>query len=164
MVLNPAAAVRGERYSVAEGKTPEITGSQIRKLLKSFDTTNVIGLRDRAIVATLIFTAARVGAVAGLAIGSLTRDGTSLAVRFTEKGGKHREIPVRRDLERYLLAYLQAGGLVNAPDSPLFRSTTATSKRLNERGMSSGDIGDMLKRRLKDAGLPDSPVAASVPG
>jgi len=156
VALNPVASVRGERYQVIEGKTPEITGSQIRKLLKSFDTGNVIGLRDRAIVATLIFTAARIGAVAGLKIGSFTQDSGLPAFRFMEKGGKEREIPVRRDLERYIAAYMQAGGLVDAPkDTPLFRSTTATSKRLNDRGMSAGDMGQMLKRRLKDAGLPD---------
>jgi integrase/recombinase XerD len=59
VVLNPAASVRGERYKVSEGKTPEISGGQVKRLLKSFDSGNVIGLRDRAIVATLVFTAAR---------------------------------------------------------------------------------------------------------
>jgi len=154
--LNPAASVRGERYQVIEGKTPEITRSQVRRLLKSFGTGDVIGLRDRAIVATMIFTAARVGAVAGLTIGSFTQYGSFLSLRFSEKGGKEREIPVRRDLERYLNAYLQAAGLADAAgDSPLFRSTTAKTKRLTGRGMTAGDIGHMLKRRLKDAGLPD---------
>ena len=68
IALNPASAVRGERYQVIEGKTPEITRSQVRRLLKSFDTGNAIGLRDRAVIATLIFTVARIGAVAGLKI------------------------------------------------------------------------------------------------
>jgi integrase/recombinase XerD len=156
VAINPAASVRGERYEVIEGKTPEISRGQVKRLLKSFDTGNVIGLRDRAIVATLIFTAARIGAVAGLKIGSFTKDGDSLSLRFMEKGGKDREIPVRRDLERYMSAYVKVGELTDAvKDTPLFRSTTARSKRLNSRGMSTGDMGHMLKRRLKDAGLPD---------
>ena len=155
VAINPAASVRGERYEVIEGKTPEISRSQVRRLLKSFDTGNVVGLRDRAIVATLIFTAARIGAVAGLKIGSFTQDGGFPAFRLTEKGGKEREIPIRRDLERYISAYVKAGGLADDPrDSPLFRSTTARSKRLTGLGMSAGDMGHMLKRRLKDAGLP----------
>ena len=73
--LNPAASVRGERYQLVEGKTPEITVDQERALLKSIRPSDVEGLRDRAIVATLIYTAARIGAVAGLKLGSVVQDG-----------------------------------------------------------------------------------------
>ena len=62
-----------------------------------------MGLRDRAIIAVLIYTAARVGAVAKLTLKSLKHDGTQYALRFSEKGGKSREIPVRHDLEQFLL-------------------------------------------------------------
>jgi integrase/recombinase XerD len=33
MILNPALSLRGERYEVIEGKTPEITVQHARKLL-----------------------------------------------------------------------------------------------------------------------------------
>ncbi len=42
--LNPAASVRAERHQVIEGKTPEITVKQARKLLQSIDTSDIIGL------------------------------------------------------------------------------------------------------------------------
>src|SRR5687767_14666956 len=54
ILLNPALSVRGERYQVVEGKTPEITVAQARKLLSSVSTKTVVGLRDRAIIAILI--------------------------------------------------------------------------------------------------------------
>ena len=57
-------SVRAERYQVLEGKTPEITVKQARKLLASIDLSTVVGLRDRAAISVLIYTAARVGAVA----------------------------------------------------------------------------------------------------
>ena len=66
MILNPALSVRGERYQVIEGKTPEITVKDVRTLLASLDTSTVVGLRDRAIIAILVYTAARAGAVASL--------------------------------------------------------------------------------------------------
>ena len=56
-----------------EGKTPEIQRKQAETLIKSIETTYVdnseikpdlIGLRDRAILSVLAYTAARVGAVA----------------------------------------------------------------------------------------------------
>ena len=37
IILNPAHSVRAERYQVLEGKTPEITVKQARKLLGSID-------------------------------------------------------------------------------------------------------------------------------
>src|SRR5271169_56368 len=39
MALNPAATVRGERYQVMEGKTPEISADQARRLLTSIRTS-----------------------------------------------------------------------------------------------------------------------------
>ena len=131
VVINPAATVRAERYSVVEGKTPEIQRKQAETLIKSIDTTSTEpgsrGLRDRAILAVLAYTAARVGAVAKLTFKSLRHDGTQYALRFSEKGGKSREIPVRHDLQKILLAYVQAAGIT---DGPLFRTAAGKTKTL----------------------------------
>jgi integrase/recombinase XerD len=67
-----------------------------------------VGLRDRAIIAVLIYTAARVGAVSKLKLKHFEHDGSQWTLRFDEKGGKSREIPVRHDLEGYLLGYRDA--------------------------------------------------------
>lgn len=154
-VLNPAHSVRGERVRAAEGLTPEITPAQARRLLESIDVTTPVGLRDRAVLGCLAFTAARAGAVARLTRGSLQADGTHYRLRFQEKGGKRRDIPVRADLEGYLLAYLDAAGLVDTPaGSPLFRSADGKSGRLTGSGLSGVDVCRLVKRRLAAAGLP----------
>jgi site-specific recombinase XerD len=166
MALNPAASVRGQRYQVVEGKTPEISPDQARRLLASIrtskdvsDTDEVeslpVALRDAAIVATLIYTAARAGAVARLRIRDLTNDGTQYLLRFAEKGGKSREIPVRHDLQQYLLDYMGPTGLAGAHgDNPLFRSADRRTGRLTTRPITGQDVCRIVKRRLKDAGLP----------
>ncbi len=41
--------------------------------------------------------------------------GEQWSLRFHEKGGKSREIPVRHDLQAYLSEYLAAAGLRGAP-------------------------------------------------
>jgi site-specific recombinase XerD len=175
VVLNPAASVRGERYQVVEGKTPEITAEQVKQLVASIKLTGrapgsreraagpddrppvprVVGLRDRAVICTLVYTAARAGAVAGLRVGDLTHDGVQYLLRFTEKGGKSREIPVRHDLERYLTEYREAAGLKDTPrDGPLFRSADRRTGRLTDKPLTGQDVCRLVKRRLKDAGLP----------
>jgi site-specific recombinase XerD len=151
VVLNPAASVRAERYAVVEGKTPEISVKQARKLLESVGNSDLVELRDRAIIAVLIYTAARVGAVAKLTIKSLKHDGTQYALRFSEKGGKSREIPVRHDLEQLLREYIDAAGFT---EGPLFRTAVRRTKQLTAKAMSGIDVCRMMKRRLKAAGLP----------
>ena len=154
VVLNPAASVRGERYQVIEGKTPEISTEDARKLLRAIDTSHVVGLRDWAIIGILIYTAARVGAVARLRRSDFFELGGQYALRFLEKNGKSREIPVRHDLQGRVLDYLCAGGFLGAKgDMPLFRTAAGRTKRLTENGMTSNDMGRMVKRRLRDTEL-----------
>lgn len=156
VVLNPAASVRGERLQVVEGKTPEISIEQARLLIRSIDASNVIGLRDRAIIGILIYTAARVGAIAKLRRTDFYDLGDQHCLRFTEKGGKSREIPMRHDLRQFVWDYLVAGGIEYSDKStPLFRTTVRRTKQLTQFAMTPGDMGRMVKRRIRDAGLPD---------
>jgi site-specific recombinase XerD len=169
VILNPAATVKGVKDEVIEGKTPEITLEQARTLLASIQVAKLlgssqggaverpllVGLRDRAIIATLKFTACRAGAVAKLRLGDFQHDGAQYVLRFQEKGGKSREIPVRHDLEGYIRAYLDVAGITAAnKDRPLFRSTQRRTGQLTGNAMTSKAICELVKRRLKDAGLP----------
>ena len=154
VVLNPAASVRGERHH-PEGKTPEIGKDQARRLLASIDISRPVGLRDRAVLATLVYTAARDGAVAALRLRDLTHDGTQHVLRFREKNGKVRDIPVRHDLEAFLLEYLATFDPQAEPkDAPLFRAAAGRTGELTSRPIRNLDIYRLMKRRLKDAGLP----------
>ncbi len=155
IVLNPAASVRGERYQVIEGKTPEMTVPQARQLLASIDTSHVVGLRDRAIIGILVYTAARVGAVAQLSRADFYDTDSQYCLRFAEKAGKSREIPVRHDLRGMISDYLRTAGIQDDEEAtPLFRTTIRRTKQLTASGMTSIDMARMVKRRLRDADLP----------
>lgn len=155
MILNPATSVTGPRYSVNEGKTNEFSMEQVAALLAAVDTSHVVGLRDRAVITTLLYTAARVGAVAKLNLKDYFSDGNGWFFRMDEKGGKARVIPVRSDLHEYLQEYLQAASLLGDPgDTPLFRCAKKKARVLTSERMKSIYIWYMLKRRLRDAGLP----------
>ncbi|OWK46470.1 phage integrase family protein [Fimbriiglobus ruber] len=155
LILNPAATVRGERYQVQEGRTPEISAEQVRQLLGEVDTSRPVGLRDRAILGVLVYTAARAGAVARLRRGDLESDGTQYLLRFREKGNRIREIPVRHDLQQFLLAYLDVTSLLNATkEAPLFPSCVGRTGVLTATAVSGNDICRMVKRRLSDHDLP----------
>lgn len=68
MPFNPAASVRGPRYSIRKGKTPVLSAQEARKLLDSIDTSHVVGLRDRALIGTMVYSFARVSAVVNMKV------------------------------------------------------------------------------------------------
>lgn len=156
-MLNPFRSVRGPRRDTREGKTPEITVPQARQLLDSLDSARPVGLRDRAILGTLTYTGQRVGALARLRLQDLRDYGDRRSFTFREKRGKEREIPLRFDLDRWICEYMAAAVPAGDPKTaPLFRTvspTTATG--FTSRGVRPWTIRTLLKRRLRDAGLPE---------
>jgi integrase/recombinase XerD len=157
LVINPAHSVRTERYSALEGKTPEITTAQARQLLISITIESVVDLRDKAIIGVLIYTAARAGAIAKLKVKDFQSEGSQFILRFSEKGGKSRAIPVRHDLQVLLEEYRLAALLMQSPkDASFFQSAAGKNPQLSGKPISAIDICRMVKRRLKAAVLPES--------
>ena len=77
-------------------------------------------------------------------------------MRFAEKGGKQREIPVRHDLDEWTDAYLEAGRIdLSQKGAPLFLAAERWGLGLVDRAMTAHGVRRMLKRRLKGAGLPE---------
>lgn len=156
VVLNAFGSVRGVKHEVVEGKTAEISVQQARDLFKSIDISTAVGLRDKTILGVLAYTGARVGAVAKLRLGDYRDLGAQKVLRFREKGGKDREIPVRHDLEEWLHEYITAAALSDENrNAPLFRAAEKNRPVLTGKPFNAHLIRQMLKRRLEDAGLPD---------
>lgn len=153
---NPASAVRGPKYSIKKGKTPVLSGEDARKLLDSIDTSHVVGLRDRALIGLMIYSFARVGAVLGMKVEDYYQNGKRWWLRLHEKGGRFHEVPVHHTAEEYLDAYLEEAGISENKNTPLFRTTQGRSRKLTENGMQPTEALLMIKRRARDAGLPET--------
>jgi integrase/recombinase XerD len=151
--FNPAAAVRGPKHVVKKGSTPILSAEQMRELLNSFDTTSVVGLRDRALIGLMAFSFARIGAAVLMRVEDYAPAGKRWKIRLNEKGGKLHEMPVHRTLESYLDAYIKAAGIAKDKKGPLFRSAIGRTKTLSTRPLTPGKAWAMVKRRAKDAGI-----------
>ncbi len=134
--MNPAREVKTQKFSRTEGKTPAPPHQEVQRLLDSIDVTHLVGLRDRALLAVMAYTFARIGAVVALTPQDYFQVGKRSLIRFREKGGKEKEIPVHHKLEEYLDTYLKAAQLSKEPTSPLFRSTRGRSRELGADGLS----------------------------
>ena len=122
MPANPAASVRGPSHVVTRGKTPVLSPEEARRVLDAIDVSTHAGLRDRALIALMTFSFARVGAAVGMRVEDYFADGKRWRLRLNEKGGKVHEMPAHHNLEAYLDAYMHAAELFGAKGTPLFRS------------------------------------------
>jgi site-specific recombinase XerD len=155
--VNPAVSVRGPKYSANRGKTPVLTGQQAAQLLASIDTSTLSGLRDRALIALMTYTFARIGAVTQMTVGDLFHERNRLWVRLHEKGGKRHEMPCHHTLEDYLIDYLEKTGLKGQTDKPLFPSLQSRQwgkiVLFTDRPLHRIEAWAMVKRRAVEAGL-----------
>jgi site-specific recombinase XerC len=120
IAMNPAREVKTERFSRTEGKTPAFVEGEVQKLLEAIETSTHTGLRDRALLGVLAYTFARIGAVVNLKVEDYYPSGKRFLLRFKEKGGKEKELPVHHKLEELLDQYLKETGL-ESRNLPFFR-------------------------------------------
>jgi len=153
MPSNPAHSVRGPRHSVSKGSTPVLSSEEATALLTGMDVSTVVGLRDRAIIAVMTYTFARVGAVVALNIEDYFPQKKRWWLRLREKNGKVNEMPCHHKLEEYLDAYIKAAGLTDDRKGPLFRAAIGKTKKLGPGAMSRTDVWYMVRRRASDAGI-----------
>lgn len=153
--MNPASAVRGPKYVVKKGKTPVLTASEARTLLDAIDTSTIAGLRDRAIIGVMVYSFARVSAVIGMNVEDYFQQGKRWWFRLHEKGGKYHEVPAHHNAEAYIDEYLETAGIAEDKKCPLFRSLNR-QRQLTERRLHRIEVVAMIKRRGRQAGLPDN--------
>lgn len=156
IAFNPASSVRGPRYSAKKGKTPVLDADQARRLLDSIDTSTVVGLRDRALIAVMVYSFARVSAVVSMDVGDYYANGKTWWLRLHEKGGKFHEVPAHHKAEEYLDAYIDAAGIASEKKAPLFRAAVGRTGLLTQSRLHRLNVLQMVKRRARRLGLPEA--------
>src|SRR5262249_31490502 len=166
--INPAAAVRAAKHVVKKGKTPVLTADEARQLLDSIplkigpepkpgEEDNrppcLIGLRDRALIAVMVYSFARISAALGMKVEDYYTEGRRAWFRLHEKGGKRHEVPAHHNAADYMDAYLKAAGLPAENKTPLSRSIAGKTGKLTDRPMHRVDAWRMVKRRAHAAGV-----------
>jgi site-specific recombinase XerD len=156
---NPALSVRGPAFSRTRGATPALAGDEVKRLLDSIESNTLKGLRDRALIALLLFTWARIDAALKLEVADYYREGKRSWVRLQEKRGSEHRLPVHHQAEEALDAYLTAAGI---SEGTIFQSFQGRRGHLTGRGLLQRDALAMLKRRALHAGLETIPVNHSL--
>jgi len=150
---NPAASVRGPSHTAKKGKTPVLDATEARQLLDSIDVTTPAGLRDRALIALMVFSFARVGAALAMCVDDVYIQNRRLWVRLREKGGKQHVMPCHHTLEAYLHAYIEGTGIGADSKRPLFRTIQRGTGRLSTTALPQANAYAMVTRRAIAAGI-----------
>jgi site-specific recombinase XerD len=151
--VNPAASVRGPTHVVKKGKTPVLSPDEARRLLDRIDPTTHVGLRDRALIALMVYSFARIGAALAMKVDDVFVRDRRLRVRLHEKGGTRHEMQCHHNLETYLHAYLDGGGISADGEGPLFRTIGRTTGQLTRTPLPQANAYAMIGRRARAAGI-----------
>jgi integrase/recombinase XerD len=137
--LNPAHGDFVDAPAVSrDGKTVALSPADCRRLLDAPPEKIVregpqgreeiavpVGTRDRAIFAILAYTGCRVGELVRLKVGSYKSNGVHKVLDIHGKGGRERQVPLHKDAEGRLEAWLDASGIRDDSGGPLFRPVIA---------------------------------------
>lgn len=118
---NPVDGVKRPTANGNEGTTPALGGRQARKLLEAPSGDTLKGIRDRAILATLLYHGIRREELCGLRVKDMhSREGV-LHFRIKGKRDKIRFVPVNAAAQRTIEIYLAMAGHRTDSDGALFR-------------------------------------------
>jgi site-specific recombinase XerD len=154
MPMNPAAAVRGPKHVVKTGTTPVLDGKEWHTLIDSIPTETVRDLRDRALIATLTYSFARITAALRMKVEDLRPKGAGWQILLHEKGGKQHVMPCHHALAEALRPYIDTAGIDEDRKGWLFRTSPRhNATMLTEQPMAQADAWRMIRRRAAAAGV-----------
>jgi site-specific recombinase XerD len=152
--VNPAAAVRGPKHVVKTGKTAVLDAKEWRKLIDSIPTDTLRDRRDRALIATLTYSFARINAALKMKVEDLRPKGAGWQIQLHEKGGKQHVMPCHHALAEELRAYIDAAGIAEDRKGYLFRTAPGHNATvLLEKPMAQADAWRMIRRRALAVGI-----------
>jgi integrase/recombinase XerD len=120
-VGNPVDGVKRPMANGNEGSTPALGDRQARKLLEAPPADTLKGVRDRAILATLLYHGIRREELCGLRVKDLHSRQGVMHFRIKGKRDKIRFVPVNAAAQRMIEEYLALTGHRSDVEGALFR-------------------------------------------
>ena len=118
---NPVDGVKRPMANGNEGSTPALGDAQARKLLEAPPADTLKGVRDRAILATLLYHGIRREELCGLRVKDLHSRQGVMHFRVKGKRSKIRFVPVNAAAQRMIEDYLALTGHRSDVEGALFR-------------------------------------------
>jgi len=151
---NPVDGVKRPMANSNEGSTPALSDQQARRLLEAPPDDTLKGIRDRAILATLLYHGMRREELCGLRVKDMeSREGVK-HFRVKGKGDKIRYVPMHPQAQRMIEYYLSLASHGNDLSGPLFRPVRNNRTGILDRQLDPGSIyQNIVKKYGQETGL-----------
>ena len=137
---NPVDGVERPAANGNEGSTPALGDAQVRRLLEAPAPDTLKGIRDRAILATLLYHGIRREELCFLRVKDMQSRLGVMHFRIQGKGSKIRFVPVHPLAQRLIQEYLAAGKHGGGLDTPLFRPVANNRTGTLDKALDPGSI------------------------
>jgi len=137
---NPVDGVKRPAANGNEGSTPALGDAQARKLLEAPPADTLKGIRDRAILATLLYHGMRREELCRLRVRDIQDRQGVKHFRVKGKRDKIRFIPVHAAAQRLVEEYLAMAGHADDSSGPVFRPVTNNRTGELDRPLDPGSI------------------------
>jgi integrase/recombinase XerD len=168
VVGNPVDGVKRPASNNNEGSTPALGDAQVRRLLEAPAPDTLKGVRDRAILATLLYHGIRREELCLLRLRDVQSRQGVMHFRIRGKRDKIRFVPVHPMVLRLIGEYLEAGkhgGAVSheSLDSPLFRPVANNRTGTLDRHLDPGSIyRNIVMKYAKATGISGEAIGVCV--
>lgn len=134
-----------------EGTTPALSNEQARALLKSLPENILKGIRDRAILSTLVFHGIRREELCMLTVRDFERREGMMHFRIESKGDKVRYVPVALHTQPLMHEYLLSAAHGEDLAGPLFRLVSNNTTHQRRKALSAGAVYQEIVKRCGTA-------------
>lgn len=150
---NPFSGLKEEKPVVNNKETEFLTEEECKKIINSIKTDNVIGLRNRAIIALALTTALRKSEIINIKIKDICAYGDYDVIIVKRKGNKQDMVKLQKQVLDFIYEYLLATSRdkINNKEDYLFLGHSRNSKKYSKLDPSS--LNYIIKNICKKANI-----------
>jgi site-specific recombinase XerD len=145
--MNPVREVERPAINRREGTTLAFSQSQARKILDAPNPNELLGARDRAILAVGLQVGFRRAEIASLKVGDFHMNRGYESLKVVRKGGKKGSLAIHPQVVQRIKDYLDVAGHGTDLEGPLFRPVRDNREGLDARRPLHPDVIDRILRK-----------------
>ena len=153
VVHNPVKGVKRPKVDSYEGKTPALGNHQARKLLEAPAADTLKGIRDRAILSTLLYRGLRREELCLLKVRDIHERRGVKHLRIHGKGGKIRYVPLHPGSLDRINEYLAAAGHPDDQSGALFRPVKSNMGGALTDAITANGVYDLVRKYAQESGF-----------
>jgi len=151
---NPVKGVKRPKNDSLEGRTPALGDHQARKLLDAPSGATLRTLRDKAILATLLYHALRREELCKLTVKDFTHQRRGVPhLKISGKGGKTRYVPLHPAAGGLIHDYLELAGHGSDDVGALFRPVSNNTKNGGAKAITPDGIYKLVRAYSTELGF-----------